>query len=598
MKGEKNYDIFISYRRNGGEGIARALYDRLVRRGYSVAYDRESLEAGRYDGQLLRMISTCKDVVVVLNPGAFEDSLKPKNTFRQEIAHALLSERNVIPLMMDKFEFPKAGETPLPLDIRDLAMKNGVRASMEYFDSATVKLCRFLKSKPKGRLSRWFALLFAMMIMVAGVFGVYVRNAWSETSFPVSQQDKQKFSVFVNDFVRRGGIYHDLMLEEKNLLRDSESGDTGEYGTSMAAFLNKVNSLKEQFDRCLSIGELTSLVETMPIDSGELAMFVAMLRDDFEHRRDWAECIKPGSLMNKRDRAQLIEAEKMFLEAKCGLFSAKVMMLLGNVSPSALNGIKEDAQLWSMFPQLSRPWIRDENELERQWNFCGQKLGTAVKSLSSILGNKRQALTREYDTMRQWFIVGGYSPESAQKMVDLIREVDSGKLKLKQAKEELQNLKLKNGKPSVSDSSLILRAKILRFIRDGKYKEALDGIQILKERMSRKDGKSPDDCPMEVLSTLERIAQLGDKAPFAGGMLVIGYEPPAESHAILKVGDVVTAINGEQCVTFDEFAAKSAPGKMYTVYRPNGQNSFQELKLSMPDNQPRVGLIGYGKHSK
>ena len=51
MKQDKQYDIFISYRRKGGEGIACALYDRLVMRGYRVAYDREALAAGRFDGR-------------------------------------------------------------------------------------------------------------------------------------------------------------------------------------------------------------------------------------------------------------------------------------------------------------------------------------------------------------------------------------------------------------------------------------------------------------------------------------------------------------------------------------------------------------------
>ena len=37
---EKQFDIFISYRRDGGEIMARLLYFMLTNRGYTVFYDR------------------------------------------------------------------------------------------------------------------------------------------------------------------------------------------------------------------------------------------------------------------------------------------------------------------------------------------------------------------------------------------------------------------------------------------------------------------------------------------------------------------------------------------------------------------------------
>ena len=40
------YDIFISYRRDGGDTLAQLIYDRLTDRGYSVFLDIESLRSG------------------------------------------------------------------------------------------------------------------------------------------------------------------------------------------------------------------------------------------------------------------------------------------------------------------------------------------------------------------------------------------------------------------------------------------------------------------------------------------------------------------------------------------------------------------------
>ncbi len=43
----RKYDIFISYRRDGGDMTALYLYERLTHMGYRVAYDFETLLNGR-----------------------------------------------------------------------------------------------------------------------------------------------------------------------------------------------------------------------------------------------------------------------------------------------------------------------------------------------------------------------------------------------------------------------------------------------------------------------------------------------------------------------------------------------------------------------
>lgn len=44
----KKYDIFISYRRNGGEFTAKTLRDKLEDLGYRVFFDVESLRSVVY----------------------------------------------------------------------------------------------------------------------------------------------------------------------------------------------------------------------------------------------------------------------------------------------------------------------------------------------------------------------------------------------------------------------------------------------------------------------------------------------------------------------------------------------------------------------
>ncbi|MCR4575533.1 MAG: toll/interleukin-1 receptor domain-containing protein, partial [Lentisphaeria bacterium] len=64
---EKIYDIFISYRRNGGFETARLIYDRLTNLGYRVSFDLETLRSGKFNTQLYERIEQCKDVLVLLS---------------------------------------------------------------------------------------------------------------------------------------------------------------------------------------------------------------------------------------------------------------------------------------------------------------------------------------------------------------------------------------------------------------------------------------------------------------------------------------------------------------------------------------------------
>lgn len=126
------YQIFISYRRDGGESLAALLHDRLTRMGYRVFYDVETLRSGDFNKALLTVIEECSDVLLVLPPGGLDRCINNENDWvRQEIAHALRCEKNVIPILMRNFEFPNN----LPEDIEAVQRMNGISTNMEFFDS-------------------------------------------------------------------------------------------------------------------------------------------------------------------------------------------------------------------------------------------------------------------------------------------------------------------------------------------------------------------------------------------------------------------------------------------------------------------------------
>ena len=69
------YDVFISYRRDGGYETAKHLYDLLSREGYSVSFDIDTLRNGNFDTELLKRIDQCKDFILIVNSTAFDISV-------------------------------------------------------------------------------------------------------------------------------------------------------------------------------------------------------------------------------------------------------------------------------------------------------------------------------------------------------------------------------------------------------------------------------------------------------------------------------------------------------------------------------------------
>ena len=99
------YDVFISYRRDGGYDTAKHLNDLLVRDGYKVSFDIDTLRNGDFDTQLLERIEQCKDFILIVDKHAFDRTLDPsfdpkKDWLRCELAHALKYNKNIIPVFL------------------------------------------------------------------------------------------------------------------------------------------------------------------------------------------------------------------------------------------------------------------------------------------------------------------------------------------------------------------------------------------------------------------------------------------------------------------------------------------------------------------
>ncbi len=174
--GVRECDIFISYRRNGGDMTALHVYESLKARGYNVFYDLEVLRSGKFNKALLQSIQSCKDFVLILSPHALDRCEDEGDWVRMEIREALRGGKNIVPIIMKGFDFPEN----LPEDIEELRYQNGLTSTTEYFEASIDRLCeRYLYSKPTAakRAKKLVLPIIAVVAVLAlGVVGWNLSN--------------------------------------------------------------------------------------------------------------------------------------------------------------------------------------------------------------------------------------------------------------------------------------------------------------------------------------------------------------------------------------------------------------------------------------
>lgn len=154
------YDVFISYRRDGGFETAKLLYQSLVEQGYTVSLDLETLHSGSFDRELMERIEGCYDFVLIVDKHCFDRTLDknidPDNDWvRREVAYALRLKKNIIVVRMEGAVFPQN----LPSDIAEISMKNGPEYSISYYDSFVSRLTKdFLHSVARIPVKHQLAL--------------------------------------------------------------------------------------------------------------------------------------------------------------------------------------------------------------------------------------------------------------------------------------------------------------------------------------------------------------------------------------------------------------------------------------------------------
>jgi tetratricopeptide (TPR) repeat protein len=132
--------VFISYRRTNF-WTALAVVQDLMSNGYDVFFDYKNIPSGDFAQVIDENIRARAHFVLILSPSALERCNEPGDWLRREIETAIDNKRNIIPLMMEGFDFGSlATTTSLTGKLAKLQSYNAIGMPVEYFDAAMAKL--------------------------------------------------------------------------------------------------------------------------------------------------------------------------------------------------------------------------------------------------------------------------------------------------------------------------------------------------------------------------------------------------------------------------------------------------------------------------
>lgn len=132
--------VFICYRRTNAPW-ALAVFQHLTHHGFDVFFDFVGIGSGDFEQVIIENIRSRAHFLVLLTPSALERCHEPGDWFRREIQEAMACRRNIVPILLESFDFGAPGiSSQLTGPLAQLKKYNGPKVYVEYFQAAMARL--------------------------------------------------------------------------------------------------------------------------------------------------------------------------------------------------------------------------------------------------------------------------------------------------------------------------------------------------------------------------------------------------------------------------------------------------------------------------
>ena len=567
----KKYDIFISYRREGGLETAKHLRDSLVEKGYSVFFDMESLRAGPFNEELYRVIENAKDFLLVLPPHALDRCENESDWVRLEIEHAKKCGKNIVPIMLKGFDFPEK----LPESIDFVRMQSGLAANIDYYDAFIGRLEEFLQSKPRlPKSKRWIPIVVSLVLLCALGFGGY--NYY--TTFPRTNSERNMVSSLIDYMaynLQRYDTATEQYLKEINRALQYVEGKTTSSANDISYELYWTEEEIEKSRKGLT--ELPSdlrsqLVSGNKFDVGDLEALKKVLSDTLLEYKERLEYVRAHCLVNDSLR---VEHRSDFLNILKSLaeLDAEIIFynfnetLLPVTADSALSNLKNNllplmTTIYSKRLSLSK----DRDELNGKQEAIYQQYNKLLERYETSIKEEEEYISRS-----------SMSEEDIAYVDSLKQETINISINLQEKRAEAYE----KFRPLESDDDVTLWNKGKKFLTMNMPYEAAECF----EKYSGKTSGDEKQCG-EIAAKLARNWEV---LGISGGVMVFFYEEGLPRQAV-EIGDVIYAVNGNPVKNYTEYSAELSSGEGKLGILRLSENGFESIEAELSADLGRIGV--------
>ena len=164
----------------------------------------------------MKVISNCKDVIIILPENALERCHEEDDLFRKEIATAIRLNKNIISIVRQGFVFPP--ENTLPEDIRKFPKYEAIMENPNAYDSVLRRLCIMLKNSRKNNRHeklishrRLFIVLTVVLVLFGVGYGALAYNVKYPDTFPVYEYPRE-VEIYNRRIIEDTGNFQNVYL--------------------------------------------------------------------------------------------------------------------------------------------------------------------------------------------------------------------------------------------------------------------------------------------------------------------------------------------------------------------------------------------------
>lgn len=577
---QHKYDIFISYRRNGGIDSAVALQSTLKHMHYRVFLDVDSMHTGRFDTTLLERIKECQDFLLILSPGALTRCKDENDWVRREIEYAISLKKNIIPIICDGGSVAERLNAELPESLASLPLYNVLEMNLVQLQAMTDLLRSSLTAKPhnSARGAAIGAVIAVLVCIIVFGAGSYIKA--NSSVYPRTQRQKNLVSqalsytsVSLAEYNAVHGAYLDALDETVLYLSGSPQVTRSELSARYGNVLDAIESAKERIteadaslldglaDSPLSTADLQTMAGALDLCLDELSgnlLFLeyALLDDEYtlsSHKLAWVEYYST---------LEQLTADNMILN---------INSLFLPLSEEAL-----DPLLRTHLPLLTSMYDGTWYSTQAQITARDEAIYAAQQKATTDLGN----LISTSEGML----------ELEQKMAEYRLKVKEEKLS--QTRKELEELKAalaaKKAElyevhhPVLTDDADTLFAKGTMFLSFDMLDAAVECFTMYGE----------SDAPNARITgeAASRFALYQAETGIHDGLIVCMYEDGKTPQPDVQIGDIIYAVNGIEVVYFEDYAPAengNAASELQVLRFTDA--GFERLTVHL---DPDAGLIG------